>query len=611
MERVFKLFVVFATLALALALLLQCVHQSQFIRLVGDDFGYLGAALELGTWEAMRDERARWSGDYTNFLIYGLLAPFGARAPALISNVFIATGLVGFSTLIARVPTYFCLGAHRRLAAFALASLILVAFIFGAYTPITFYWFTGCVEYSMPVVVLSVCLALGAATAKWARSGLRLSLAAIAFAAAGFMVAGFSEMYLVFQAVCLTALGIYALVFARGQERRVYVVIIAAALAGTAASLALQMSAPGIQYRLSLTEYWHRTVERVRDLPSLIVGTADLMQRYLTDHNAVSVFKLLAAAGLALTLTLTQPAPRRSRATQKPAAPWPFVVMLIVQLAFIPYLWSHSSDSRVLFGRFSYSYMLTISLNIVMICAAIVMSWRPKRLRNFLNTPRGQLIYSISVLLIVGGLFALPEIRSIVDRASLHSWVTSCLLAGILLWQLAFCFADPEDWRSKRMGWLALFSAVLTIAILAIMLAVALRMQGFVYDYTFTPVVFPFAFTGLLWGAAVGALIRRQLSAENAATALLGCASLLSLLVAAAISWNIFTAQTKLTDDLKEDARIWDATYQEILMLRDTHPTRFAYREFRFRSGHISRVWPLKTRVRHISRREERFYRLN
>ena len=600
-----------AVLALAFLLLLQCVHQSQFIRLFADDFGYLGKALEAGTWQAMRNERARWSGDYTNFLVYGLLAPLGARVPTLVSLVFIATGLVGFSALIARVLTYFCLGAHRRLAAFALASLILVAYIYGAYTPETFYWLTGCVEYSLPVVVLSICIALGAAVAKWARSRMRLSIAAMAFAAAAFIVAGLSEMYLVFQAVCLTAFGIYALVFARGQERRAYVVMVAAALAGTAASLALQMSAPGIHYRLSLPEYFGLKADRVLDLPSLIVGAAKLMPRYLTDHNAVSVFKLLAAAGLAVTLTFTQPAPRRPRATQNPAAPWPFVVMLIVQLAFIPYLWSHSSDSRVVFGRFSYSYMLTIGLNMAMICAAIVMSWRPKRLREFLNTSRGQLIYCSTVLLIVGSLFALPEIRAIVDRAYLHSWVTSCLLAGILLWQLAFCFADRDDWRAKRMGWLALFSAVLTIAVLASMLAVALRLQGFVLDYIFTPVLFPFAFTGLLWGAAVGALMRRQLSAVGAATALLRWASLLSLLAAAAIGWNIFTAQTKLTDELIEDARVWDATYQELLMLRDMHPTRLAYRELRFRSGHISRVWPLRIRVRHISRREERFYSLS
>ena len=611
MDRVYKHFVAIAALALSLTLLLQCVHQSQFIRLMGDDYGYLGGALEFGTWEAMRNARARWNGDYTNFLLYGLIAPFGARAPALITSVFFAIGIVSFCALVLRVLAYFGLGRHRLLAALAMASLILVAYIYGAYTPITFYWLTGCIEYSLPAVALAACLALGTAAVKWARSRSRLTVAAIAFAALGFMVAGFSEMYLVFQSATLSVLGIGALVFARGRVRRAYAVIIAAALAGTAASLALQMTSLGVQRRLAMTEYWDQPVERVRDLPALIVGVAEFTPGFLTDQNAISGFKLLAASGLAVTLALSQPVSRRSRETRKVASPWPFVLTLIIQCAFLPYLWSHSSDSLIFFGRFSYSYMLIISLNIVLVIAAAAMVYRPMRLRDYLNTPPGQIYYSSAVLLLTGALFAVPEVLGIADRAYDYCLVTSFLLAGVLLWQLAYDFADRSDRRARRIGALTLFSAVLTIAVLAIMLAVALRLQGFLYDYIFTAVVFPFVFTGFLWGASVGSLIHRQLSIANARISLPRWGGLLSLLVAAAISWAIFTAQAKLTDDLKEGARIWDATYQEILMLRDTHPTEIAHREFGFRHYHISRIWPLETRVRRLQRREVIFFMLS
>lgn len=609
MDRVYKHFVLFATLALSLALLLQCVHQSHYIRPYGDDFKYLGRALEFGTWEAMRNERALWSGDYTNFLVYGLLAPFGARAPTLIANVFIAIGLVGFSAIVVRVLAFLGLGAHRLLAAIVIALLILVAFIYGAYTTITFYWLTGVVEYSLPAVALALCIALGAAAAKRARSRFRLSLTAIALAAAGFMVAGFSEMYLVFQAATLTILGIGAHLFARGRERRAYGVVIAAALAGTAASLALQMSSPGVQHRLSLTEYWSRPVERVHDLPALIVGVAELMPGYLTYLPAISGFKLLAAAGLAVALTLTQVAPQRPRAPKKSALLWPFIVTLVVQLAFLPYLWSHSSDSRVVFGRFSYSYMLTIGFNLAMICAGIVVIWRPKRLREVMNAPRGQLIYGTTVLLIICGLIALTEILDMVDRAHVYCQVTSFLLAVKLLIQLACGFADRSDWRAMRIGALTLVSAFLTFAVLAIILAVALRMQGFVYDYIFTAVVFPFVFTGFLWGASVGALMRHQFSGVNEATPLLRLSGLLSLLVAVAIGWNTYAAQKKITVELVKGARVWDATYQEILMLRDANPTEIEYREFRFRGRPTNRIWPVKTTVRRLRRREEIFFR--
>ena len=611
MNRVYARIVPVALLVLALVPLSFYVYHGQFTRLFSDDYIYLGKALESGTWQAMLFWRESWNGDYTNFLLYGALAPLGARAPALLSTAFIAAGLIGFTWLVSRFCAFFGVSRHRRMTAIALAALIMVAYIYGAYNLWAFYWLTVMVEYSIPVVVLVVSIALGAAAVKRARSGMRLSIAAIAFAALGFVVAGFSEMYLVFQSVTLLLLGFGALVFSRGRERRACILIVAAALAGTAVSLALQMTSPGAQHRLALTEYWSIQIERIYDLPALIVGVAELMPAYLTVQSATSGFKLLAAAGLFVTLTFSRAAPRPPRQTQKAAAPWPYVVAFIVQLAFLPYLWSHSSDSRVIFERFSYSYMLAISVNIALIFAAAAMISRPKRLRDYLNTAPGQLAHTGVVLLIVLALFALPELRSIVYRANLYCWITAFLLAGILLWHLAFNCVDQSDRWAKRIGGLTLWSAVLTVVVLAVLLAVALRAQGFVSDYSVLPVVFPFVITGLLLGASIGVLIRRQLSATKAQTRFLPWAGMLSLLVAAAISWNVVTAQTHMLVDLREGARIWDGTHQEILKLRETDPTAIASREFLFRAGYVSRLYGFETDTRRLSWWEALFYELD
>lgn len=107
------------------------------------------------------------------------------------------------------------------------------------------------------------------------------------------------------------------------------------------------------------------------------------------------------------------------------------------------------------------------------------------------------------------------------------------------------------------------------------------------------------------------ALIRRQLSAASASTPDLRWAGLLSLLVAAVISWNVFAAQLQKIDDLKEGVRVWDETHQEILALLDTDPTAIASREFQFRSNHISRLYPLATHSRRLKWREELFYGLD
>ena len=611
MNRVYERIATFALLSLALAPLLLYAYHSLFIRLFQDDYGYIGKAMESGTWGAMLFWRENWNGDYTNFLLYGALAPFAERAPTVMSLAFIAAGLLGSTWLVSRLWAFFGVGRHRRLAAFALAAMIIVAYINGAYSLWAYYWFSVVVEYSFPVVAFTVCLALGAAAEKWARSRMRLSIAAVAFVALGFLVAGFSEMYLVIQAVSLALLGIAALVFARGRERRAFLVIIAAALAGTALSLVAQLTSPGVVHRMALPRYWGMPAQRVNDLPALIFRVAELMPAYLTNQYALSGLKLLAAAGFFVTFTFSQPVSQRPRASAKAAAPWPYIVGLIIQLALLPYLWSYSSDSPVIFGRFSFSYALIVSLNIALVIAAIAMIWRPKRLRAYMIALRSQLAISGIVLLLIGALFALTEVRLMADRAYVYCLITSFLLAVMLLWQLSFGSANGGDGRAKRMGALTLWSAVLTIAWLAALLAVALRMQGFIYDYNFTPVVFPFVFTGLLWGASVGALMRRLLTAADAQSARTRWAGVLSLLVAAVISWNIVTVQTSMNDPLREGARMWDAAHQEILTLRNTDPAAIASRKFLSHDCYMGRHCPMKMRPKSLKWRQELFYGLD
>ena len=152
MIRVYKRCVVFALLAISLVPLMLYAYHGQLIRLISDDYGYLGKALESVTWEAMLFWRENWNGDYSNFLLYGLLAPLGERAPALFSIAFIATGLIGFSWFTLRLLTFLGVGQHRHLAAVALAALIMVAYINGAYSPRAFYWFTAAVENYFPEV---------------------------------------------------------------------------------------------------------------------------------------------------------------------------------------------------------------------------------------------------------------------------------------------------------------------------------------------------------------------------------------------------------------------------------------------------------------------------
>ena len=60
---------------LALVPTLLFAYLGHFSRLMPDDYKYLGKPVEIGIWQALHYFRGTWHGGYTNFLLYGLLAP--------------------------------------------------------------------------------------------------------------------------------------------------------------------------------------------------------------------------------------------------------------------------------------------------------------------------------------------------------------------------------------------------------------------------------------------------------------------------------------------------------------------------------------------------------
>ena len=68
---------------LALVPALLFAYLGQFSRLMPDDYKYLGKPVEIGIWQALHYFRGTWHGGYTNFLLYGLLAPRGVEVPSI------------------------------------------------------------------------------------------------------------------------------------------------------------------------------------------------------------------------------------------------------------------------------------------------------------------------------------------------------------------------------------------------------------------------------------------------------------------------------------------------------------------------------------------------
>ena len=574
---------VIVAVLLALVPLFLFAYLGQFSRMMADDYRYLGKALESGTWQAMLVWREYWNGDYTNYLLYGLLAPLGVVVPSIFPSVIIATGLLGFVWLNLKVLAFVGIRRHRYLVTVALASLILVAAINGFYSEQAFYWFAATLDYTFPALTLLLCIAFAVETASRLRTKLQLSVAAISVSAIAFVNAGFSEMYMVFQLAFTGLLVVCVYMFVDRPRRRIYLILAFAGFVGSLASLPVQMSAPGVAIRSTISVHMGYKIEPMRTLPILIARTLDLTFQYLGHQRAFAGFMMLVAAGLFVTLKMFKPVPTGLRRGRSPVATSALWVGLIVQLIFIPVLWSHSSDNIEVLGRFSYSFLVVVSINMAFIVALLVLIWQRALLSEALNNKNGLLVVCSIVLLTVGLLFALPQIRSIHHKAASYLCITSAVLLGMLSWQLISVLAATGDRQAKRFGLLAVPSSVITAFTLATMIAVSLWWQGFVFERTFAPITFLLMVSGLACGASIGILIYLSCPLREAHSAWLRWASILSLLVSMTIETGIVIGQAQRKEVLATRARMWDKSHQEIIRLRDEGNPAVYTQEFYFR----------------------------
>ena len=583
MTRFRNNFPILIAVFLALIPLLLFAYLGQFSRMMSDDYNFLGKALESGTWEAMLYWRGNLEGTYTNFLLYGLLAPLGVVVPSIFPLVIIVLGLLGFVWLNLKLLAYLGITRHRCSVAVSLAALILAAAINGFYSEQVFYWFTAALEYTLPALALMLFLAFVVETVSRLRTNWKLAIAAIAVLALGFINAGFSEMYTVFQLAFLALLVVCVYLFADGPKRRIYFGLAGAAFLGTLASLAVQLSSPGVAIRTMSFETTGLRLESIHTLPVLFSRALQLTFQYLGHQRAFVGFMLMASAGLFVSLKMYRPAPAYLQRGRSPVATRALWVGLIVQMIFVPVFWTHTSDNLDVLGRFSYSFLVIIGINLAFILALLALIFQRKLLGKALNTTNGLVVYSSIILLAVCVLFTLTQIRYIHHKAASYLFISSMVLLGMLSWQLTAVLEGRGDQRATRIGLLAFLSSAITVLTFATQIAVSIWGIGFLTERVFAPVTFMLMVSGLFWGASIGVLIHRSCPIMEVHLVWLRWAGLLSLLVALTIGTGIVIGQARRIDDIADSARIWDETHQEIIKLRDEGNPAVYTREFVFR----------------------------
>ena len=549
---------------LALVPTLLFAYLGHFSRLMPDDYKYLGKPVEIGIWQALHYFRGTWHGGYTNFLLYGLLAPRGVEVPSIFPSAIVAIWLAGLALLCLNVLAFLEIKRHRYSIAIALASLMVAAAINGMYSQQSFYWFTATVVYTLPPALLLLCLTLMAKTVGLLRTRSRLAIAAIVAATAGFVIAGFSEMYLVFQLAFLGLLIVGLSLFRDLSKRRIYFVLACAGFLGTLASASVQLSSPGVAIRSAVS---HDVIEPFRDMPTLLFRALDSTLLFTTNPAAFTGVGLLLAAGLFVTITMYRAAPANSLQTRAVRdATSSLLFGLIVQLLFVPYLWSHISDNAQVFGRFSTAYSVVVSINTVSAIGFLALIWQRKRFGAAMKKPRDLLYFCSFALLFICLLFTMTQIRSIHHKAASYLFVQFFVVLFVLARQLTARFGDTY---SIRIGLIAFLSSAFAVITMAALIGVSLWGLGLVPKRILASVTFLQVVSGFMWGTYFGILIHRCGLLTKANMVWFRWIRLVSLFIVLAISTGIVVARITQINDFADSARKWDESHQEILRLRD------------------------------------------
>jgi hypothetical protein len=552
--------------ALALAPLLLFTYFGLNTRLLGDDFAYLGLANRIGAWEAMLAWRAYWNGGYSSFLFYGVLAPLGAHAPPLFAFVVIASAFVAYSWLINTTLAYLKIGFERVPVVIALAALAAAATVNGLYTAQAYYWLTAAMVYTWPGMMFLLGLALAVEAARRLRGNRGRLLLALTAAFYAFINAGFSELFLVLQLTVMALISIFLLVFDSGAKLQRYRSLAAATFLGTFAGLAAQLSSPGFAIRSAVDVNDGYLVQPVRELSELIVRTLETTLLYAGHQQSFAGFMLVATAGMFATLIASKRIPADSNTLRIRVAIAPLASVLLGQLVFVLILWSHSSDSAQVLGRFSYGFTTVVVINLLLILLLLAMLWRRDRLGQALNTPNGLMIVSCLALLLICALFTLTQLQDIHYKASSYLFLTAVSILILLASQLALATGDP---RLSRLLVAAAYITASALICLAALIGLKMFGAGYIIKRALASTTTMLMIAGSFTGITLGALIHRGYCLTDSNPFWIRSIRLICLLVTLAVAAGIVIGQSPRIAHVRRDVDAWAAKHKEIIQLRD------------------------------------------
>lgn len=528
-------------------------------RMLGDDYAVLKLGSEIGPWQSVLHWRERWLASYSDAFLHGLMGPLDAAAPAISALVMIALWIIGLTWLLWQIAHWLGYGREVALPA-AFAALVTASSLNALFSRQSLHWHSAVVEYSLPVALLTLYLALLIAMGRRAHASARLRLAAFASLLLAFVIAGFSEMHIIFQLAFLSLLFLAAISLSGAEARRKVVILLGAGWLGTVASLAVQLTAPSLARRAEMLSAYPQ-FQPIRD--PLVLARFALADTYtlLVDAETLAGFALLFALGMVASLAM-------KRSPRVPAVAWrmggdrlplPYIALLLVQLVFMPLLWTHASDDPRYLGRYSAGFMALVVGNLALIVISALLIWRYRQLRATFYGARATKL-ALTFALFGFLLLMLPQFRAIDESARLLLFATALCYFAIAWWEWRAALRD------RVQSWLSQLALTFTIVALLSTAAIATGPRFFVGlgdPRHWTGAAFLLVSQGLVWGFVIG-LGGRQMGKGARRHLRLACGALILIVWAGTLA-----GQIRHFPDQMQYASEWDDRHSLLIALQD------------------------------------------
>ena len=338
--------------------------------MIVDDFCVVQLSLELGPWQSMRNAYETWTGAYSGMLLKGVINQLDTNMPRVAPALIVVLWLAGAYLFGRRLLAWSSRCKLDRTVTLAAAALCVGACINSFYTPQAFYWAAASIQYALPIAILAWYFALAIWLIKQDNNGLHWRLMLLLSILICFLTAGMAEMHAAFQSVFFTLLLLSILVLLRGSIRYRATTVVGAGWLATLLGLLIQFTSPGVAIRGSGYGLWIE--DPLRDAAMLLSRTNHQVAILLSDSEVLAGFILLMALGLLVTLSCHRTSVYADKLMPIRLNRGPLLLGSALQLIAVPLLWLHMSDHPIVFGRFSASFMVPVTLNAGVHCFVLL-----------------------------------------------------------------------------------------------------------------------------------------------------------------------------------------------------------------------------------------------